>query len=384
MSERGRNLKIKIIDFKDKYEKNVLDLFYRSVFYNRKEFEYARLPSWNHRYALEGNSKISIASIDSRIVGSLGLIPYWGYVQKKKSKIGFFVDNCVDPDFYYDYNEIMEKLFTSIEEKAIKDNVEYIIGWDYTSKAERHKELFEKLGYQRVDGINWIGGGTKPVSTFCTEGFYLSPIWRVLLKILNFEYYFYERRLKPLRNITIRTMAESDLPKIVELINTQNENLEFSPRYTTESLKEVIKKYHADILVAEKENNVIGVGIFFVATWSGWMYGKPHYSKSYCFFLIKHLLEFAIDSKFCEEEIASYILSKAMKDKKNKGYVMLVDVIDRRVSWKKKAFLDVGANELPYDYGTLFLKNLSGETIDLSRPIYIPTNLVISPYTGKI
>ena len=45
--------------------------------------------------------------------------------------------------------------------------------------------------------------------------------------------------------------------------------------------------------------------------------------------------------------------------------------------------MDVGADELPYDFGTVFIKNLSVEDISLSKPVYIPTNLVISPFTAK-
>ena len=67
---------IEIINYKDIYEKNVLQLFYKSIFHNRKEFDYARLPSWFHRYSLVDHSIIKLATIDDKIVGSLGLLSY--------------------------------------------------------------------------------------------------------------------------------------------------------------------------------------------------------------------------------------------------------------------------------------------------------------------
>ncbi|MEM0467319.1 MAG: hypothetical protein QXX20_06980 [Candidatus Thermoplasmatota archaeon] len=374
-------LNIKIIDFKDEHDDDALRLFYRSVFYNRKEFEYARLPSWKHRYTLEEENIKYLAYINDEIAGSLGLISYHSYIQRKKVKIGFFVDNCVDPKFYKTYNEIMFQLFEKIEQQALEKDIDYIIGWDYTVKADEHNELFKKMGYQRLDGINWFGGGTTPLSVFKVEGFTLSFLWRVLMSSYDLKYYFKERKLKPLNDTIIRTMEDSDIHKAVELINTHNEKLNFSPRYTTDSLKASIKKYKAEGLVAEKNNTIVGVAIFFAAPWSGWMYGKPAYTKSYGFLLIKHPLEFAVQDN--SEEIASQILSKAMKTEKNRKHLMLVDVFDRRIDWMKKAFLAIGADEIPYDYGTIFIKNLSENKIDLSNPIYTPTNLIISPYTEK-
>jgi len=137
-----------------------------------------------------------------------------------------------------------------------------------------------------------------------------------------------------------------------------------------------------DGFVTEVNEKIIGVIILFVAPWSGWMYGKPEYTKSYGFFLIKHPLEFAIEPDL-SEKIAPHMLFKAMSKGKKRGYQMLVDVFDRRVDWLRNAFMDVGADELPYDFGTVFIKNLSVEDISLSKPVYIPTNLVISPFTAK-
>jgi hypothetical protein len=62
---------------------------------------------------------------------------------------------------------------------------------------------------------------------------------------------------------------------------------------------------------------------------------------------------------------------------------MFVDVFDRRISWMRQAYEDIGADELSYDYGTIFCKSLLGKKIPLNLSFYVPTNLVISPYTAK-
>lgn len=376
------SINLEIIDFKNKYEKEALQLFYRSVFYNRKEFEYARLPTWSHRYLLEEESLKRLAVINEKIIGSLGIISYYCYVNGKKQKIGFFVDNCVLPEYQYKYEQVLSKLFENIEEHAKEDRIKYILGWEYKNRADVNNLLYKKMGYSRIDGINWFGGGTKHVHFFDRGGFQLSPLWKIGLKLFGIKHHLCKARLKPLHNEKIRKMSNSDLPKVVDLINVQNENLEFSPKYTAESLKKIIQKYHAEGIVVETNRKIIGVIILFVAPWSGWMYGKPEYSKSYGFLLIKHPLEFAVHPEY-SERIAPHLLFEAMIDEKKGKYLMLVDVFDRRISWLKKAFSDVGADEIPYDFGTVFYKNLTGEKVKLNSPIYIPTNLVISPYTAK-
>jgi hypothetical protein len=236
------------------------------------------------------------------------------------------------------------------------------------------------MGYSRIDGINWFGGGTKHIDCFSECNFKLPLLWKFIFKILNYKIYKHEIKLKPLANEKIRDMIDSDIPAVVKLLNEQNSKLEFSPRYTINSLKNSIAKYRAQGMILEIDKKIVGAIILFVAPWSGWMYGKPEYTKSCAFFLIKHPLEFAVHSDYIE--YAPHLLIEAMKNEKQR-YFMLVDVFDRRVAWKRDSFIKIGADELPYDYGTVFLKNLSGKKIRLDTPIYVPTNLVISPYTSK-
>ncbi len=276
----------------------------------------------------------------------------------------------------------MIKLFESIEKEAKKSKIDFILGWDYKTKTELNKPLYKKMDYSIIDGINWFGGGTKHVDAFYVNDFRLFILWKFLLKLVSYKQYRNEKKLKPLSNEKIRKMKENDIPQIVELINSQNKKMEFSPIYTADLLEKIIKKYQAKGYVVELKNKIIGVIILFYAPWSGWMYGKPEYSKSYGFLLIKHSLEFAIKQDF-SEKIAPHLLFRAMKDENKKGYFMLVDVFDRRIDWLRKAFLDIGADELPYDFGTIIIKNLSGKKVELKKPIYIPTNLVISPYISK-
>lgn len=375
-------MSVEIINFEKNYEQQTLQLFYRSVFYNRKEFEYTRLPTWSHRYLLEDEIIQRLAIINGKIVGSLGLISYTSYVNDKKQKIGFFVDNCILPEYASEYDSIMSQIFQNVEHAAKTMKVNYILGWDYTRKVDSHNDFFHRMGYSRLDGINWFGGGTKPVFAFFEKGDDISAIWKFALGLLNLKFQFREKRTSSLTKETIRPLKNTDIPDAANLINSQNKFLTFSPKYSKDTLKKTMEKYHAKGWIAETKDTAIGVLITFLAPWSGWMYGRPEYTK-FTNFLINHPLEFAVNPEYAKQ-VAPHLLFTAMKsDVHNRGYSMLVDVFDRRISWATKAFFDIGADELPYDFGTLLFKNLSEESVDLSHPVYVPTNLVISPYTGK-
>ena len=376
-------MSVEIINFEKNYEKETLKLFYRSVFYNRKEFEYARLPAWSHRYLLEDVSIQRLATINGKIVGSLGLIVYTGYINDKKQNIGFFVDNCILPEYTSKYDSIMSQLFQNVEHVAKTMKVNYILGWDYTRKVDSHNDFFCKMGYSHLDGINWFGGGTKPVLAFFEKRENISFIWRLALGLLNLKFQFRERRTRSLTKETIRPLKNTDISIAADLINRQNKLLTFSPKYSKDTLKKAMEKYHAKGWIVETKDAAIGVLITFLAPWSGWMYGRPEYTSKFTNFLINHPLEFAVDPEYAKQ-VAPHLLFTAMKsDINRRGYFMLVDVFDRRISWMTNAFFDIGADELPYDFGTLLFKSFAEDSIELSHPVYVPTNLVISPYTGK-
>ena len=297
-------------------------------------------------------------------------------------KIGFFVDNCIHPDYHQNFSEIMSQLFSSVEKQAKKEGVDFIFGWDYTVQANINEELFRKMRYNRIDGINWFGGGSKPIYSFSFNNFRLSPLWKVGLRLFSIKSYLYEQRLTQIKNVSFRDFEKNDMNDVVKLLNKRNENLELSPRYTNNSLQKRINKYSAEGIIAEKDGGIIGVLLFFVAPWSGWIYGKPEYDKSYGVILIRHPLELAVVTSY-QQSLTPHLLFVGMKDKNIGKYVLFVDIFDRRETWLRNAYKKIGADEIPYDFGTVFLKNLSGGTIDLSKSFYIPTNLVISPYTGK-
>lgn len=375
-------MEIKIVDFEKKYDHDVLKIFYQTVFYQRKEFEYTRLPTWHHRYSLENKSIIRLAKKDNEIVGSLGLLAFEGFIKEKKYGIGFFVDNCVPPKFHNNYNGIMGKLFDSIEEQAKSENIDIIMGWDYTRKADQHHDFFKQKKYNRIDGVNWFGGGTKPVEYF-PGNHHIAAHWKFALSIFNQKFRRREAKIPSLNNIRIRPMKEKDVNDVVNILNKQNEGRAFAPKYTVSSLKNTMKKYHSKAIVADDNGTIIGVLIVFTAPWSGWMFGKPEYTRTHSFSLIYHPLEFAVVREY-QEKVPAHMLFSFMNDKeRQRKYLMFVDVFDRRVTWMKKAYNRIGADELPYDFGTVLIKNLTGKHVDLSKPIYIPTNLVISPYTTK-
>ncbi len=373
---------MKIVGYKKQYDDKFLRLFYQSIFFSRKEFDNARLPTWYHRYSLEEHSCQYIALSGDQFIGSLGLISYDGVVDGKKQKIGFFVDNCINPNYPHEYNEIMIQLLNKLEDEAKKQKISIIIGWDYTTQADKHNELFQRLGYSRLDGINWFGGGSRPIRSFSYNGFKLSLVWKIGLKLLSLKYRYQKQKFKQLNEVIFRNFENKDIDKAVELINARNKTLEFSPRYTKETLHKKIKKYSAQGIVAEKEKDLLGVLLFFNAPWSGWMFGKPTYDQKYAIILIRHPLEIAVSGDY-QETITPHLLLRGYVDENHKGNLMFVDIFDRRETWLTEANIKIGSDEFPYDFGTVFIKTLSNVSIDLSKPIYIPTNLVISPYTSK-
>lgn len=112
------------------------------------------------------------------------------------------------------------------------------------------------------------------------------------------------------------------------------------------------------------------------------MFGKPTYDQKYAIILIRHPLEIAVSGDY-QETITPHLLLRGYVDENHKGNLMFVDIFDRRETWLTEANIKIGSDEFPYDFGTVFIKTLSNVSIDLSKPIYIPTNLVISPYTSK-
>jgi hypothetical protein len=321
--------------------------------------------------------------IDDEIVGSLGLIPYNGYINNKEKKIGFFIDNCILPKFSSKYNQIMTSLFEDIEGIAQKKKIDIIIGWEYTKNANEHNDLYKKMSYSRTDGINWFGSGTKHIQCFSNNKFNLSLKWKISLKLMAYKQFLKEYKLNPLsKTDKIIPMKDENISEVVKLINNHNKNLSCSPRYSNDSIKELIKRYNASVLIAKNHNTIVGVIIFILSTWSGWMYGKPEYSRSYGIFLIRQPIEFAIIPEY-SKKIAPHLLFNIMKDEKLGKYLLLVNVFDRRIKWMKEAFFDIGGDEYPFDYGTIFYKNLSKIKLNFNKPIYIPSNLVISPYISK-
>lgn len=374
---------IEIINYEEEYETEVLQLFYKSVFYNRKEFEYTRLPTWAHRYNIEKRTIRKLAIDHNKVIGSLGVLIYDGCIENEKYDLGFFVDNCILPEYGSQSEEILYQLFTNVENQARQEKVRCILGWDYTHKADTHSNLFHQLKYQRIDGINWIGGGTKHTHAFFDKNKKLGMQWKVGFSLLNLKFHFKEIRLKTPENLIFRSLQSNDFKKAVDVLNKNNKNFLFYPGYTITSLKEHIKKYHAKGIVAEINGAMVGILLYFHAPWSGWMFGKPTYTQSSTMFLIRHPLEFAVQPDFAQQ-VAPHLLLQAMKHENTKQkYLMFVDVFDTRIDWMKNAYYSIGATELPYDYGTILYKTLDDSTINTSRPFYIPTQLVISPFTTK-
>lgn len=233
-------------------------LFYHSVFYRRREFEYVRVPdNWFYRYRLHSGSIAKVALEGSKVVGSLGVISRICRIDGKKLKVGCFVDNCVLPTHSEDYEDILGNLLREMEKDLKEHKVAALYGWDYLKHFDEHRKFFEEMEFEWMGGVNWFPGG----STLSGEHPYkweikLSPYWRVGFRLLGYLHRIREISVDKLpKDIEIRKFnvkSSTEIKGAIRLIERCYADSEFAPSYTYSSFKNAVDSNKIHGFIAEK------------------------------------------------------------------------------------------------------------------------------------
>jgi hypothetical protein len=379
-----------IIDYEKNMDRQLLDLFYQSIFYKRKEFEYARsTPSWFYRYSLSDEPIIKIGTVDGKIIASLGLLRREGIAGEKKAKIGCFVDNCILPKYLDKYEEFFFELFKEIEEEAREKGIDVIQGWEFIKHVKNHETLWKNLGFKWVEGVNWYPGGSDINGTYPQYiKNNLSIWWKILVGLSKYLYKFKERSVQELpEGIGLRVMEENDCESVSALLNRQSEDKEFAPDYTPGEFEKIVRRNNIHGIIAERDSKIVGVLTYITSAWSGWMYGKPYYDKDWTMFYSFTPDEFVVRKEYQNTSVPTNMVLRLIKTKdpeKNirneDNYTLTVDVFDRRCKWRKDAFLNLGFTEPKFDHGAILAKSLNKNIkLDPTKIWHLPARYVLAP-----
>jgi hypothetical protein len=376
-------MQLDIVDYLKSQDSELLELFYKSTYHRKSEFEYFRFPErWIDRYLGE-DSLIKIAKHKKKIIASLGLIIYDGRVNGKKNKIGFFIDNSIDPKYIHSHYEIFNALFNELEKDARIKGIKVIFGWDFVHKADKQKKLYTNRGYKQINGFYWYPIGTDINIKFNSKNENkINLLWKMALLVSRFNIFLNKLKHKSKTGIIISKIELKNIKEITKFLNKQNKNKQFSMIHTESSLSKILTDKIAHGWIAKKNNKIYAALLYFVGSWSGWIFGKPHYDKTNSYFFSYTPFEFVNLTQ--DKDIATSLLFKAMAEKQNytpshKGFTAFVDCFHDKINWRIEAIKKAGGNRAEFDHGCILVKNLSNQKINYNKNIYLPTLFVIAP-----
>ncbi|KYK20760.1 hypothetical protein AYK25_04480 [Thermoplasmatales archaeon SM1-50] len=383
-------MNFQIFDYEQKFDTQLINHFYKSVFHNRDEFEYTRPNSWFQRYSPYNYPIIKIAKYRDSIVGTLGILPCTAIINGKKLKGGYFVDNCISPDFSEGYDEIMFELFKSVEKEMINNNLKFIAGWDYLKNFELHKNLYINSGFSFRRGINWFIGGLeykrkKPAKWRGNNKIYWGSAFIILKFYNSFKKFSTPKKIK---GVAIKLSDKTNLIKTIQFLNENHPAKEFHSFYSPEILEQLWDLVGLRSLIAEKDNKILGVATFTISTWAGLMYGKP-FDKEYEEFRTITLDEFIISKEWINTNLP-IIMIRALLDLDKRyqtssgssGFVAAI--FDRGIEWMQHSFKSVGFLEARADFGVFLVKPINEFSFNTEAPWSIPARGIIAPYPDWI
>ncbi len=378
----------KIVEYPRERDQQLLDLFYRSTFYNKKEFEYVRVPNnWIYRYEISGDYTTKIVESNNEIVASLGVIIREGRVDNKITKIGCFVDNCILPKYLDKYDEIFQLLFQEIEKEMKERGIGILCGWDFLKNITFHEDFLKKMGFDWVKGINWFSSGISLTGTYpfawTTK---INTFWKNFFKLLRYYTKIKSNFVKVLpHGITLRTMKQSDLEEVCSSINNVKEDIEFSSFYNFNGFKNIIEKNNIQGIIAETNSEIVGILTYITSAWSGWMFGKPYYDKNFQIFFGYTPDEFVVLPEYQNSSLPANMLLSLMKMNITDDYNFAASVFDKRINWKRNASLKLGYSEPKFDHGAILAKSLN-ENIKLhpDKRWYLPARCILAPVPQEL
>lgn len=385
-------METEIVGYTKIMDKDLLELFYKSNFYNRKEFEYVRVPeNWIQRYTHSPNYVTKVAMNAGKVIASLGMMTRCGVVNNKIVNIGCLVDNCIMPEYLKYYKVIFQELLTEVEKDAKKIGVEVLQGWDFLKHLKEHNVLWDEMGYTWVEDINCYLGGSDYNGIYPINSTKLPLQWRVLIGLTKFKYKIKERRLGDVPSgIKLRLMQKEDLDNVSSFLNKQVNDMEFSSLYRKGNFRESVIKNNIHGVITERNSEIVGVLTYINTAWSGGMYGRPYYDRERGIFFSFIVDDFSVMPEYQNSTLPAHMVLETMKIKDPEGCILNNDysytggIFDRRIKWMKNAFLAVGCSEPTYDYGAIVAKPLVEDIkLDLSKPWNMPPRCMLAPVPSK-
>jgi hypothetical protein len=383
-------MKIKIGNYSQDIDRDLINFFYKCVFYEREEFEYTRPISWFQRYKPYGSPIIKIAYHKNDIVGTIGILPTIAVINKKIVNGGYFVDNCVSPNYQKDYARIMTELLDEIQIEAKKNNMDFIAGWDYLKNYKLHGELYKNFNFIPKLDVNWFIAGLdyKSVSPKKWRG-KNRLYWATVLVLLKpYNYIKLKSCPNAIDEIKIRLIDKSELGKIADFFNNNRENITFYNYYTKKTLEKNWNSIGLRGIVAENKNTIVSVLTFTIATWTGLMYGYP-YENDWEEFRTITPDEFIVDKKWIKTKLPTIMLRNILEfDKRFKintrSLGVVASIFDRNLLWKNKTYKKAGFLEAKADYGVFLIKSLNDKKINNKNCWSIPSRAIIAPLPNWI
>ncbi|MHA2218214.1 MAG: hypothetical protein ACXACY_19935 [Candidatus Hodarchaeales archaeon] len=383
-------MNLKIESYKNVFDEELLNLFYKSNFHKRNEFDYVRIPkNWLYRYKSSKPYIIKIAKEDETLIASLGLVCRKAIVENKIVKIGCFVDNCILPEYNDFFEDVFTQLFREVEKSARKEELDIIQGWTFLKNLEKNREFWKELGFVYKGGINcYLGGSDYDFSYPQPPGFNIPAYWKILLGLNKYNFKIRERFLNPLKkSIKLRLAEKTDTEIIHTFLDENKVNEEFSSYYSYLEFKKNFEKNNIFGILAEERHELIGVLTFINTAWSGWMYGIPYYDVDWGIFYSFIVDEFYVSPEYQNTPLPSHMLLKLMKIKdpekkimNKNNYTYVGAIFDRQSDWMRRSFLKLGFSEPKFDYGVILAKSLNENIkIKLDKIWNLPPRYILAP-----
>jgi hypothetical protein len=378
------------VDYEKEIDRKLLDLFYQSIFYKKKEFEYVRVPDdWIYRYEVSKNYITKIVTYDGELIASLGTLIETGKVDNKTVKIGCFVDNCILPKYLDKYDEIFNGLFNEMENEMKERGVDVICGWDFLKNVNNHSDFLKNLGFSWVKGVNWFSTGISLNGNYPFKWkTKINTFWKTIFSLFKYYYKIRAHFIHSLpKGIILRNMRISDFKEAYNLINNSNKNTQFAPSYNFGKLKEIIKSNNIHGIVAEEDSKIIGILTYITTAWSGWMFGKPRYDKNWQIFFGFTPDEFAVLPEYQNSSLPVNMILYLMKisnpensTMQEKDYSFVASVFNRKIKWRRDAFLKLGCTEPKFDHGVILAKSLREDIkLDKNKIWHLPARYILAP-----
>jgi hypothetical protein len=376
-------MKFKIVSYLPEFDKKLLDLFYSSIFFNKKEFDYKRVPNhWIYRYKIHGDFIIKLATLKGEIIASLGVLIQNGIINGKKVKTAYFVDNCILPKYLDQYEEVFSKLFEEIEKDLKKINVEILQGWDFLEKIYKNRKFFRNMGFIELQGVNWFSSGInlkrdRPLKWEAGVNFF----WKIFFKFLMFYYNFRCNLIKKVpENVVIRTLHDTEIDQVYEFCRKNREDYFFSHN-SLDTFKNLIDSKILHAIIAERDSRIVGVLTYVLVAWGGWMFKKPFYDKNSTTFFGFTPDEFEVSEEYKNSSLPPNMIKYLMKiNSSGKELNFIATVFNRKKHWKTRAYKKLGFAEPKFDNGAILIKSLNKNLlIDPQRIWSVPAQYIIAP-----